>query len=77
MPSKKHVRMGLAIGFVVLAAVLLWMLTSPPRPWLREGAEDLGAEVRKLRSEFDAANKRVEDGEKQADAARGNAQVAI
>jgi hypothetical protein len=98
MTSKRYLRIGLAVGFVVLSAVLLWMLTSPPQPRVREGVDDTLVRqdkletqikeqrgkiaeqeetIKKLKKDFDDSKSRISDGEKQANAAIGNMQLAI
>ena len=90
MTSKKYLRMGLAVGFVILSAVLLWLLTSPPQS-VREGVDDTlvrldkietrdkeqDDKIKKLEKDFDASKSRISDGEKQANAAIGNMQLVV
>jgi len=79
----------LALGFFVLAGILLWLLSNPPVQ--REGVDDTlvrldkidtknkeqDTEINALKKKFDESKSRISDGEKQANAALGNMQLAI
>ena len=79
----------LAIGFLVLAGILLWLLSNPPVQ--REGVDDTlvrldkiethdkeqDEEISDLKKKFDDSKARISEGEKQANASIGNMQMAI
>jgi type II secretory pathway component PulM len=80
----------LAVGFVVLAVILVWLLSNPPKP-RREGVDDTlvridelekqdkdqNAEIEKLKKQFSESTSRIADGEKQANAAIGTMQMVV
>jgi hypothetical protein len=88
---KKHMPAALAIGFVVLSALLLWLLSNPPAALQREGIDDTlvrldkiethdkeqDEEIDQLKKQFSDSTSRISDGEKQANAAIGNMQMVI
>jgi len=79
----------LAVGFVVLAVILVWLLSNPPKP--REGVDDTlvridelekqdkeqNAEIENLKKQFSDSKSRIADGEKQANAAIGTMQMVV
>jgi type II secretory pathway component PulM len=81
----------LAVGFVVLAVILVWLLSNPPRKGRREGVDDTlvridqleqqdkdqNAEIEKLKKQFSDSTSRIADGEKQANAAIGTMQMVV
>jgi ABC-type transporter MlaC component len=83
----------LAVGFVVLAFILVWLLSNPPKPQesRREGVDDTlvrideleqqdkdqNAEIEKLKKQFSESTSRIADGEKQANAAIGTMQMVV
>jgi len=83
----------LAVGFVVLAVILVWLLSNPPKPRKesREGVDDTlvrideleqqdkdqNAEIEKLKKQFSESTSRIADGEKQANAAIGTMQMVV
>lgn len=83
----------LAVGFVVLAVILVWLLSNPPKPQepRREGVDDTlvridelekqdkdqNAEIEKLKKQFSESTSRIADGEKQANAAIGTMQMVV
>jgi len=80
-------RKYLAIGFLVLAIILVWLLANPPK----EGVDDTlvrldkletqtktqEEEIDGLKKQFDESKARISDGEKQANAAIGNMQMVV
>ena len=78
------------MGFVVLAVILVWLLSNPPKP-RREGVDDTlvridqleqqdkeqNAEIEKLKKQFSESTSRIADGEKQANAAIGTMQMVV
>jgi len=80
----------LAVGFVVLAMVLVWLLSNPPKP-RREGADDTlvrideleqqdkdqNVEIEKLKKQFSDSAARIADGEKQVNSNIGMAQMVL
>jgi len=80
----------LAVGFVVLAMVLVWLLSNPPKP-RREGVDDTlvrideleqqdkdqNAEIEKLKKQFSDSAARIADGEKQVNSNIGMAQMVL
>jgi type II secretory pathway component PulM len=91
MTSKKYLRIGLALGFVLLSAVLLWLLTMPVPQSAREGVDDTlvrqdkletevkeqAEKIKKLQKDFTDSKSRISEGEKQANAAIGNMQLVV
>jgi hypothetical protein len=79
----------LALGFFVLAGILLWLLSNPPVQ--REGIDDTlvrldkiethdkeqDKEISDLRKKFDESTNRISEGEKQANSQLGKIQLAI
>lgn len=79
----------LAIGFLVLAGILLWLLSNPPVQ--REGVDDTlvrldklethdgeqDKEIQDLKKKFKESKAKISEGEKQANAALGHIQMAI
>lgn len=79
----------LALGFFVLAGILLWLLSNPPVQ--REGVDDTlvrldklethdgeqDKEIQDLKKKFDQSKDRISEGEKQANAQIGRMQLAI
>ena len=89
---KRYMPAVLAIGFVVLSALLLWLLSNPPLPAnAKEGVDDTlvridkiethdkeqDEEIDELKKQFSDSTSRISDGEKQANAAIGNMQMVI
>jgi hypothetical protein len=83
------VKKYLAISFFVLAGILLWLLSNPPVQ--REGVDDTlvrldkidaktaqqDKDIKALEKKFEESRSRISEGEKQANAAVGNMQLAI
>ena len=77
----------LAVGFVVLAVILVWLLSNPPREGvddtlvrideLEKQDKDQNAEIEKLKKQFSDSTSRIADGEKQANAAIGTMQMVV
>lgn len=83
----------LAVGFVVLAFILMWLLSNPPKPQesRREGVDDTlvrideleqqdkdqNAEIEKLKKQFSDSASRIADGEKQVNSNIGMAQMVL
>lgn len=89
---KRYMPAVLAIGFVVLSALLLWLLSNPPPAAnAKEGVDDTlvridklethdkeqDEEIDELKKQFSDSTSRISDGEKQANAAIGNMQMVI
>jgi type II secretory pathway component PulM len=80
----------LAVGFVVLAVILVWLLSNPPKP-RREGVDDTlvridelerqdkdqNAEIEKLKKQFSDSTSRIAEGEKQVNSNIGTMQMVV
>lgn len=80
----------LAVGFVLLAILLVWLLSNPPKP-RREGMDDTlvridelekhdkeqDEEIAGIKKEVSDSKSRISQGEKQANAAIGTMQMVV
>lgn len=86
---KSSMQKYLAVGFVLLAILLVWLLSNPPKP--REGVDDTlvridelekhdkeqDEEIAGIKKEVSDSKSRISQGEKQANAAIGTMQMVV